>query len=540
MAKRIESNYRNFKEGTQMKVKKKLFLLSIFCFLLFYIFMNCGGPPKPSRDKNKEAIGKEKTVDDLVKDLSSEQPTTKAQAMVALSERGHRGSIDTFRKLLKEDKNPAVRGSAAIALGNLQDKESTQDIVALLDDEKVVPDIVLDALTRMKDPTAAEAIVPLLDSPNHAVRLLTVEALDAMDAKGVGEKVLKQALRNSDDNKTKTYAMALGKLEVKSSEDYLLEMASKLKPSPSLAAVYLALGRIQSSKAVPVLAKAIGEKYDKGRENATIALVDINDKSALPLMFPYLEKDNKSIQMAAANVIVRIPSPDSGPKALKSLKSGNKNSLGVSAYIMGRLKYEQGRKAIEKALVSKDSVEREELAKSLGWIGNKESVPILIKVLEEKTGEGRYGAAWSLGIIADERAIDPLIKASRDKDPKLATISIESLGQFKNERVLKALDKTLESNQDTAPYVIASVASVPGDKSRELLEKYALNKNELIHRVAIQELGKRKDKKSIPTLIEALEQDIPSRKMVYQALSNITGQTFYTKSEWLDWYSNNK
>ncbi|MCB1193378.1 MAG: HEAT repeat domain-containing protein [Leptospiraceae bacterium] len=516
----------------------KMFFLPI----LIILFINvCGGPPKPSNEKNNEVISQEKTVDELIKDLNSEQPSTRAQAMIALSERNNKESIEIIRKLLKEDKNAAVRGSAALALGNLQDKESTKDIVALLKDKDITPDIVLDALTRMKDPSAADSIVPLLDSSNHAVRLLTVEALSAMDAKNSGELVLKQALKNLDDDKAKTYAMVLGRLEVKSSEPYLMELSGKLKPSPSLAAVYLALGRIKSVKSVPILAKAIGDSYDKGRENAVVALVDIQDKSALPLMFSYLENQDKSIRLAAAEVIVQIPSPDSGPKALKLLESGNKNSIGATGYVIGRLKYEAGRKAVEKVLSSAGTPEREELAKALGWIGNKESVPMLIKVLEEKTGEGRYGAAWSLGIIRDERAIEPLIKASNDADRRLSTMAIESLGQFKGDRVLKALDKKLESSEEVAPFVIGSISSIPGDEARKLLEKYALNKNPVVHRVAIQELGKRKDKKSVPVLIDALNLDIlESRKLIYQALSTITGKSFYTKNEWLEWYKDNR
>ncbi|MCC6275924.1 MAG: HEAT repeat domain-containing protein [Leptospiraceae bacterium] len=504
-----------------------------FGFMLSVFF--CSGPPKP--DYLPVPVEEVRPIEEFEKALQSDVWSERSQAIVELSQRNYRKVIPQIRKLLS-DTNPAVRGTSALALGTYQDKESTIAIGKMIQrDKDVTPDILMDALARMKDLRGGEFVLPLLESENNVYRLQAVEALVQMNASQLGEKILSMAVANKDVEKAKTYAMVLGQLKVRASENYLLGLAEKTESSPTLAATYLALGRIQSKKSIPILSKAIGGDFLKGRENSTEALLNIKDPACLNFMFPYLSNKEKEVQFYSANVIAGIPSKDSGPRLLKILEEKGKDVVGPVSFALGRLKYEPARKKLENILLDKSYPEREEVARSLGWIRNKESVPVLIKVLEEKDGEGRYGAAWSLGILEAADALEPLIKAAGSPDRKLAAISIESLGLLKSEKSLPILRSKIKADPNLATFVVGALTSIPGSEARLLLEEYALHKDPVIHQPAIQGLGQRRELESAHTLIKLIRGDNPEVvKICYLALTTITGEKYRSKNEWINWY----
>ncbi|MBE7410611.1 MAG: HEAT repeat domain-containing protein [Leptospiraceae bacterium] len=505
----------------------------IFGFVMTLFF--CSGPPKP--DYLPVPVEEVRSNEEIEKSLWSEEWSEKTQAIVELSQRNYRKVIPKIRVFLK-DKNPAVRGTSAIALGTYQDKESTIAIGKMIqNDKEVTSDILIDALARMKDPRGGEFVLPLLESENNIFRLQVVDSLVQMKAGFLGEKILSMAVKNKDIEKAKTYSMALGQLKVRSSENYLIALAEKTESSPTLAATYLALGRIQSKKAIPVLSKAVGKDFPKGRENSVEALLAINDPSCLSYMFPYLSDKEKEVQYYSANVIAGIPSKESGPKLLKVLDEKGKEVAGPVSFAIGRLKYEPARKKLENILLDTSYPDREEIAKSLGWIGNKESVAVLIKVLEEKNGEGRYGAAWSLGVLGSEDALEPLIQAAGSPDRKLSAISIESLGLLKSEKSLPILRSKMKADPNLATFVVSALVSIPGEESRLLLEEYALHKDPIIHQPAIQGLGQRKEIESAHVLLKLITGDNPEVvKISYLALTSITGEKYRSRNEWINWY----
>ena len=54
-----------------------------------------------------------------------------------------------------------------------------------------------------------------MNSEIHAVRLKTVDVLSKIGQKGDGTSILRMAEKNKDEDKAKTYAMILGKLNLK-------------------------------------------------------------------------------------------------------------------------------------------------------------------------------------------------------------------------------------------------------------------------------------------------------------------------------------
>ncbi|MCE9499008.1 MAG: HEAT repeat domain-containing protein [Leptospira sp.] len=505
---------------------------------LVLLLVSCSGPPEPKL-LPVPVKQNERSLDEIEKDLKSETWSIRSQAIVEATNRNYKKLIPVLRKLLKEDSNAAVRASAALALGSFQDKESTLSIAGMIQNDKAVEaDTILDALARMKDSRGASVAIPFLESENLGLRLQAVESLVQMNARSSGDKILAVAKKNTDPDKAKTFAMAFGQLEVKSAEGYLLGLAENSDPSPTLAATYLALGKIKSKKAIPVLSKAISSDFPKGRENSVEALINIRDTAALNFMYPYLSDKSKEIAYSAATVISGIPSHDAGRQTLMILEKGNQNSFGPCAYVLGRIKYEPARQKLETIFQNQNVPEREEIGRSFGWLGNRASVPVLLKVLEEKDGEGRYGAAWSLGVLEAEEALDGLIKASASKDRKLAAISVESLGMLHSAKAIPALKSKMESEKSLAAFVVGALVAIPGEESRKLLEEYALNDDPIIYKPAIQAIAQKKDRLATPTLIQLLKSDkIESHRLVINALISVTGKRFDSKNEWLNWYT---
>lgn len=511
--------------------------LFLICILILW---NCEGPSKPEMLPVPEEK-KEIPLEQIQEELNSENPQVRAQAILGIPNELFKPYLGKIRNLLKNDVSPAVKGTAAIALGTWKDRVSIPEIIKLFSkDSGVTPEILLEALARMGDPSCANAILPFLQSQNHTLRLIAVDTLVRIGANSAGKTILNLARKNQDPKIAKTYAMALGKLKVHSAESYLIELAKTVEPSPTLAATYLALGRISSKKSIPILVRGLSGDFDKGSENSMIALIEIKSSTAIASTIPILKHKNRDIRYRAVNVLSEIPSSETGPKVLKILEENEPNSVAPAALVLGRIGFKSARLSIEKSFINSQLPDREMIGRSLGYLGDKKSIPVLLNVLKEPEGEGRYGAAWSLGILQAMEVLDDLIAASKSKDPKLSLLAVEALGFLGSPKALSTLAELAEKNPDSSSIVVSAIASIPGEESRKILENFAQKKNISLQQAAISGLGERKERDSVPVLIKILdENEEVSFKLLMFSLSSITGKNFHSRNEWLNWYKLN-
>lgn len=469
--------------------------------------------------------------------LRSTNGMERAQAVLAAAQAQDHASVTVLRELLAQDKQSNVRAAAALALGSLRDTRSTPAIAALLQGSSGVgPDIVLDALVRMGDPQGAAVAVPLLDANDDVVRLLAVDALVQLQAQALGAQILQRAQANRDPAKAKTYAMVLGKLQVRNAQDYLLQLARHSEPSPTRWASYLALGRIHSEAAVGLLVDALGAAYEKGRENAQQALVDIASPSAAPRLWPLLEHAERSVRFAAAEVLVGLQHPGTNAALLRALDKPGAQA--AAALALGRRKVPEAREPIQTALARLDNTEREVLAQALGWLGDPRAIAVLRRVLVEPAGEGRYGAAWSLGVLQAREAREELQRAAAGRDNRLALLALDALGMLADPASAEFLARQAQSSPEQALGALTALAQVPGEGARKSLEALLRHKDERLVRAALQGLAQRKDAASVPVLLDAFEQvSVDNRKAVQYALTGITGQRWSTPNQWRQWYA---
>ncbi|XDD47644.1 HEAT repeat domain-containing protein [Leptospira sp. WS39.C2] len=512
----------------------------LFILFINIFFQNCFfGPEKPEQTE-VFTVEEEIPTEQLLQQLQSGPNFDKGQAAIQLGNRGVTKAIPILRKLLK-DNDPGLRAGAAIALGDLKDKDSSATIANLLwSDTENPKDVYLDALTRMKDTSIVSRIYPLLNDDNATLRLQTVDALVQIGSNSVGTSILSMAQKNKDRDKDKTFAMALGKLKVKSAEQYLITLTKIQDESPTLAASYLALGRIKAKNANNVLVSALTLPYDKGKENASMALIEIGNPSVIPDVFLVLKTDNLESKMYATDVLCSIPSKEAAKLAFSLLVSNDTKNWGYAAKIVGRQKYKEAKNRLEELLLKPTTPERDNFAEALGWIGDPSSIPILRKVLLSGEKEGPYGSAWALGVMGAKEAVPDLLTALDKGDAKLMAYALEALGSIADPSSLPKLKILLSNRPKMAPQILSTVALIPSEEARFLLEEAIREKNADVYRPAMEEIAKRKDKKSIPVLIEfANGEDAEKRKLSYYALTAITGQKFRTAKEWNLWVKTN-
>ncbi|MEM7182311.1 MAG: HEAT repeat domain-containing protein [Spirochaetota bacterium] len=526
-----------------MNFSLKKFAIAIVWVLFSF---SCKGPEKP-QELPVPVKQVELPLEQLVQNLDSPQWRDRSSAILTLARKGHKQSIAKIRILLGSDKNAAVRGTAALALARFSDRDSAVPIAKMLaEDKEVAKDILLSALKTLQVRETASYIVPVLNYGNHVERLQAVEALASINNKSVAPQILQLAkkhssLQKANTSKLKTYIMVLGKLEYRPAGSFIIEVAKKQPPSPALAAAYLALGRLKYSSGSDVLVKAIGKKFVKGRENAVISLQNLGDSKVNDELYLYLSSSQKEVQQAAATVIAFFPRRATSQKILKLLQTGRENVIGVSAFILGRHKYTLARKTMETFLQDRQKPSREALATALGWIGNRQSIPILESVLQEEKGEGRYGAAIALGIMRSEKSLPLLEKVALAGDSRLRQLAVESMAMLASPKSLPFLQEMTNKSPKMAVFTLTAIASIPGEKSLQVLLTFAKSQDIAVQRASLQAIAQKKDTGATATVIEILrvsKGEIAKNAMF--ALRGITKQSFVTKNEWLNWYNSIK
>jgi HEAT repeat protein len=463
--------------------------------------------------------------EEILRNLESESVEIRRQAVLDCMESGLLTCIPKLRVRLREDQDPGVRSVSALALGDFRDTSSLSEILSLKKSPEIFPETIVDAISRMGDTRGCPTLVGYLVSPNHTLRLLAVDGLEKCKCRGSGSEILKLAQTHPDKNLEKTFAMALGRVEYKPSENYLLRLLKDEEDGPSKAAAILALGKIQSQKASLPIMEILQSDYPKGKENAFQALKTIKDFRIFSNLIPILSSPDRETRFLAAGIIVELRSEPNLKKIRSELEKANEKNLAPLVKILGEWKDEESRVKIETLLGNRNSPDREILAEALGWIGNPKSQKLLWSVLKEESGEARYSAAWALGFAGREESVPHLIQASRSSDQKLALMALESLGHLKSTEAIPRLSEAAR-NESLAPFAISSLNQIPGPKIRVELENLATSNSEVIAKLAIHALGERKDPNSLPVLEDLAKSKSPEiRKAARFAIKSIRPQS---------------
>ncbi len=86
-------------------------------------------------------------------------------------------------------------------------------------------------------------------------------------------------------------------------------------------------------------------------------------------------------------------------------------------------------------------------ARMIGFLKNKQAVPMLIKVLEsEQSPKMRSVILWALGYLKDPRALQVLLEHLEDEDTEACGYAAWALGEIGGTEAVQALTRVMEDN----------------------------------------------------------------------------------------------
>ena len=135
-----------------------------------------------------------------------------------------------------------------------------------------------------------------------------------------------------------------------------------------------------------------------------------------------------------------------------------------------------------------DPVPLSAILAALGHLGNPAAIPQILPFSFHPSSGVRFGLAFALGCFADdERSVSTLVKLMGDEDSEVrdwATFGLGDLGDFDSPRIREVLFKNL------------------GDPDEDVRDE------------AMVGLAKRKEMRSLPEVIKALQADEPSPRAI--------------------------
>lgn len=159
------------------------------------------------------------------------------------------------------------------------------------------------------------------------------------------------------------------------------------------------------------------------------------------------------------------------------------------------------------AIKNEDKHIRERAARILGKIHDTRAVEPLIQALKDEYKNVRKSAAWSLGMIKNTRAVKPLIQALKDKErfvPSTASDAVTKIGEPAVKDLIQALKD--EDSTLTVRYLASESLGEIGNPAVEPLIQALQDLTWNFEWGAIA-LGKAKDKRAVPLLINALKSE---------------------------------
>ncbi len=283
------------------------------------------------------------------------------------------------------DPDDATREEAAQALVKLADPSATDALIEALQDEYwSVRMYAGHALARIGGPKVSEALIPMLGDSIKECRDGAVDDFVTIGAPAVERLVY--ALRDERWRVRESAAKALGLIKDTRAVDGLIAALRDRDGSVRTIAAE-ALGRLGDPKAIKGLMALFKDSSKLVRVAATIALMQIGEATVEPLM-EGLKDENFQMRLHSVQALGGITSD------YPTGRSWLKDSRPVPGLIA--------------LLKDKDRAVREDAAIALGMIGDPIAVPALVEAMQD--GTVRVRAIMALGMIADPRSVEPLIR----------------------------------------------------------------------------------------------------------------------------------
>ena len=237
-------------------------------------------------DSNKSENKSESDL--LLEKLDDSDILEKKKAIFKIGEKKIVKAVPKLISLLKSDKDPVVRNSAARALGKIGDREHLDQIVevlieALNDKDYYVRVNACWGVGKIKDSRAIPHLIKMVD-PDQRGYSMGVDIIESTNGEQLSTKVKEEGMKFSDV--IVEAIKSLGKIKAPKGLPALIEALKDESEGAVRCAAALAMGQIKDESAVPYLINALDDKYWYVRRDAAKALSKLKGKSvkAAPML----------------------------------------------------------------------------------------------------------------------------------------------------------------------------------------------------------------------------------------------------------------
>ena len=408
-------------------MSRSLVLLLLLCAIA--LLTAVAVPVLPNADP-VPARSADATIEDLIGELRSPDPATRASAAQRLGEMGAAAvsAVPSLIVLLSDqteaDEGFSVGEWAGLALGKIGGPAVDALLNALSDRDPHLRNAAIQGLGLTDDVRASAPLRAALHDPSDRIR---------------GHAALSLGHRND------TAAMG--------------DLLSLLESDPSSRVrmdAAMALGLMKARPAVDGLIAALRDSDAAVRKYAVHALDSIHDSRAVPPLIALLRDEAIPVRVTAADV---LGSFTSDPRVLEPLLSALRDETiaGVAAFYLIRSEDARLVPRMVKLLNDESAAVRKRAAWVLGRRRDLAAVEPLLAALEDSEMRVRATAAASLGQVKDPRAVAPLITLLQEDDWPVKAAAADALGDIGDQRAVPALISALE-DQDWGPRAAAARA----------------------------------------------------------------------------------
>jgi cyclophilin family peptidyl-prolyl cis-trans isomerase/HEAT repeat protein len=358
-----------------------------------------------------EAIGRIQDPEDaprLFPLLSGTNRELAHEAMFALGQLGNPAAVEP---LLKSRRNiPEESQLIAEALGKLGGEAAIGALVEMLRDFNgpVRAEAAL-ALSRCKDPTAANALLLAVYDPDDKVARYAIYALEKQDVLPRSCSSVQSCLENEDPAVRAVAARTLGKLKCNAATDALIHCLDDDDVHVVVNAAR-ALGELQAKSAVNALGRVLtSHSSHHARAQAAMALESIADKNA---------RDALSQGLLDQSTMVRIHSIRAMSVALKA----------KSEMYIEQMRSDGSRLVRAEAIESYGRAGLDAQAKQMGKIARDDRDPMM-----------RVAAIRSLAKFKDASIPPQLVPLLIDPDFTVAAAAAEGLAELQDRSAVPSL-----------------------------------------------------------------------------------------------------
>ncbi|MDP2223025.1 HEAT repeat domain-containing protein [Nitrosomonas sp.] len=366
------------------------------------------------------------TMQPLIAALVDKNSTLRSSAAEALGKIGDKTAVDALILTL-QDEDSTVRWRTISALGEIGDKTAVDALIlALKDEDSDFRRNVAEALKEIGDKTTVDALILALEDEDPSVRSSAANSLwEIGDKTAVDALIL--ALEDEDPYVRFYAALAMGKIGDKSAIDALMILALKDEDSNVRSSAALALGEIGDKTAVDALILTLQDEDSTVRWRTASALGKIGDKTAVDALILALKDEDSDVRSSAAEALGEIGDKTTIDALILALKDEDSTVRLYAALALGEIGDKTAVDALILALKDEDSTVRSSAANALEKIGEKTVVDALILALRDEDSSVRSSAANALEKIGDKTAVDVLILALNDEDSTVRLSAIRAI-----------------------------------------------------------------------------------------------------------------